>query len=129
MSGRAKFSTLHPKKWGCRLRRAREPSQARHLLADLTHKWDGPKARGFERILGITIADIDYLEGAICTGVLLVPVRSVEENPPHGISCVVSMPVHGRGEKTHRVVDVTTAWLLGDADIPPRLVSSSYIKP
>jgi hypothetical protein len=40
---------------------------------DVNHKKGGPKARGFERILGITLEDIDYLEGAIYTGVQLAP--------------------------------------------------------
>jgi len=31
---------------------------------NVTHKDGGPKARGFEKILGITIEHIDYLEGA-----------------------------------------------------------------
>ncbi len=38
---------------------------------DVSHKKGGPKARGFERILGITIDAIEYLEGAIYTGVTL----------------------------------------------------------
>ena len=62
-------------------------------------------------ILGITLADIDYLEGAIQTGVLVVPVASVRDNPPYGISCVVEVPVRGLSEKNDRVVDVRTAWL------------------
>ena len=37
---------------------------------DVNHKKGGPKARGFERILGITIEDIDYLEAEILAGVL-----------------------------------------------------------
>jgi hypothetical protein len=56
---------------------------------DVTHKHGGPKARGFELILGITIDAIDYLEGAIQTGVLLSPVTEVRENPPWGIKCAV----------------------------------------
>jgi hypothetical protein len=34
---------------------------------DIAHKDGGPKAKGFKRILGITIEDIGYLEGAIHT--------------------------------------------------------------
>lgn len=38
---------------------------------DRAHGDGGPKAKGFKRILGIAIADIDYLEGAIQTGILV----------------------------------------------------------
>lgn len=38
---------------------------------DVNHKKGGPKARGFERILGITLEHVDYLEGAIYTGIQL----------------------------------------------------------
>jgi hypothetical protein len=91
---------------------------------DVNHKKGGPKARGFERILGITIEDIDYLEGAIYTGVLLVPVSEVRDNEPWGIKCVVEIPVRGRGEKAGRLVDVTTSWEVRTSDAAPRLVTA-----
>jgi hypothetical protein len=91
---------------------------------DVNHKKGGPKARGFEKILGITIEDIDYLEGAIYTGVLLVPVSEVRDNEPWGIKCVVEIPVRGRGEKAGRLVDVTTSWELRTSDAAPRLVTA-----
>ncbi len=95
---------------------------------DPTNEVGGPKARGFERILGITIEDIDYLEGAIQTGILVVPVRTVRDNPPHGINCVILAPVRGRGEQSGRVVNIRTVWLIPDAGAPPRLVSA-YLQP
>ncbi len=95
---------------------------------DVAHKDGGPKARGFERILGITIEDIDYLEGAIYTGVVLAPVSEVRDNPPWGIKCTVIIPVRGRAEKTGRIVNVTTVWEIAADGQPPRLVNA-YCKP
>jgi len=95
---------------------------------DLTHADGGPKAHGFKRILGITLEDIDYLEGAIYTGVQLAPVIEVRENPPWGIKCTVIIAVRGRGEKTGRIVNVTTVWEIAADGQPPRLVNA-YCKP
>jgi hypothetical protein len=91
---------------------------------DVNHKDGGPKARGFERILGITIEDIDYLEGAIYTGVVLVPVSEVRDNTPWGIKCTVIVPVRGLGAKSGRIVDVRTVWQFYEPGGPPRLVSA-----
>ena len=95
---------------------------------DVTHEEGGPKARGFELILGITIERIEYLEGAILTGTLLVPVSSVRDKSPWGTNCVVMVPVRGFGEKNDRVVNVRTAWRLAGPGAPPQLVSA-YCKP
>jgi hypothetical protein len=84
----------------------------------------GPKARGFEKILGITLEDIDYLEGAIYTGITLVPVSEVRDNEPWGIKCVVLIPVRGRNEKSGRLVDVITSWEIRDTGALPRLVTA-----
>jgi hypothetical protein len=95
---------------------------------DVTHEEGGPKARGFELILGITLERIDYLEGAILTGILLVPVGSVRDKSPWGTNCVVMIPVRGFGEKNDRVVNVRTAWRLAGPGAPPQL-ASAYCKP
>jgi hypothetical protein len=94
---------------------------------DPTNDAGAPKARGFERILGVTIKEIGYLEGAIYTGVLVVPVSSLRDNPPWGINCEVIVPVRGIDQKSERVVNMRTAWLLAGA-APPRLVNA-YLKP
>ncbi len=95
---------------------------------DLTHKDGGPKAHGFKRILGITIEDVDYIEGAIHTGILLVPVSEVRENPPWGLKCVVDLSMRGRREKRGRVANVRTVWEIAGWGVPPRLVNA-YCKP
>jgi filamentous hemagglutinin len=95
---------------------------------NLAHRDGGPKARGFERILGITIDDIDYLEAVILDGARTTPIGSVRDRPPHGIRCVVDIPVRGVRSKSERIANVRTAWLVADAHTPPRLVSV-YIKP
>jgi len=91
---------------------------------DVTHKDGGPKARGFEVILGITIEDIDYLEGAIQTGILLIPVAEVRDNQPWGIKCAVIVPVRGLDKKNGRVVDIVTVWQFDEPHAPPRLVTA-----
>jgi hypothetical protein len=60
---------------------------------DITNKVGGPKARGLERILGITIDAIDYLEAQILARVLDTP-----------ISCCVRTPaqVRAEGRRRHR---------------------------
>lgn len=95
---------------------------------DTAHRVGGPKARGFETILGITIRDIGYLEGAIQTGVLVVAVSGARDGAVGGINCVVDVPVRGRGEKSGRTIEVRTAWELTDAVAAPRLVTA-YVRP
>ncbi|HSZ69966.1 MAG TPA: hypothetical protein VK756_06370 [Solirubrobacteraceae bacterium] len=117
---------------GERLPRGAEAFGVRDKLAgyslDLTHRDGGAKAHGFERILGIEIADIGYLEGAIQTAVLVIPVSSVRENPPWGHICVVMVPVRGLGEKRGRVVAVRTVWEIAGEQHRPRL-ANAYCKP
>lgn len=91
---------------------------------DLAHEKGGPKARGFERILGITLDEIGYLEGAIYTGIVLVPVSEVRDNAPWGIKCAVDVPVRGIGAKADRVITVRTVWQFDEPGAPPRLVTA-----
>jgi hypothetical protein len=67
---------------------------------NMSHEYGGPKARGFELILGITIRDIDYLEAVILDGILVTGVRSVRPNPPFGFNCVVELPCGGGARRT-----------------------------
>lgn len=117
---------------GVPLPRAGECAGVRRKLAgyslDVTHKRGGSKAHGFERILGITIEHIDYLEGAIQTGVMLASVNSIRENPPYGINCLVMVPLRGRGEKSRRVVSMRTVWTFDHSGAAPRL-ASAYLRP
>jgi hypothetical protein len=118
-------------KFGDPLPRAAEAVGVRRKLVDYSldssHKDGGPKARGFERILGITIRDVSYLEGAIQTGAMLVPIGGVRIRAPYGVHCEVRVPVRGLGAKTGRVIEVTTAWELAGPEAEPRLVTA-YIK-
>ncbi len=95
---------------------------------DINHDTGGPKARGFEQILGITIDAIDYLEAQILARLLETPVSTIEENPPYGVNCVVDMPIAGIGAKADRVANVRTVWAIEQPGAPPRLVSA-YPKP
>jgi hypothetical protein len=84
----------------------------------------GPKARGFGLILGITMADVDYLERALRNGILTAPVGEIRDNAPYGINCMVAVPVQGLREKSKRIVDVRTVWEIAFVEAPPRLVSA-----
>ena len=110
------------------LPRSAEATGVRHKLStyslDAAHESGGPKARGFERILGITIRDIGYLEGAIQTGVQLVAVSEVRERLPYGFVCGVRVPVRGLGAMSGRTVMVTTAWMLDEPGAVARLVNA-----
>jgi hypothetical protein len=100
---------------------------ARYSL-DLTNQVGGPKAKGFERILGITIDAIDHLETQILARICDTPVSVARDNLSRGLNCVVDMPIRGIEAKAHRVCNVRTAWTFDHPDSPPRLVSA-YPKP
>ncbi len=124
--------TPWPPRAGEPLPRAAEATGVRYKLKtyslDIAHKYGGPKARGFELILGITIEAIDYLELQILTRVLDTPVREVRDNAPYGIKCTVDMPISGIGAKANRIVNVRTVWAFDRPDAPPRL-ANAYPKP
>jgi Domain of unknown function (DUF6883) len=94
---------------------------------DVTHDDGGPKARGFERILGITIVDLEYLAERIEQGVLDIAISEVRDNTPYGFTCEVLVPIRGLGDRSGRVVAVITAWELTVAGAAPRLVNA-YIR-
>jgi hypothetical protein len=91
---------------------------------DIDHKSGGPKALGFELVLGITIDAIDYLEAQILARTLDTPISEIRDNAPYGVNCVVVMPIRGIGAKADRVADVLTSWEVKDATTPPRLVTA-----
>ena len=91
---------------------------------DVRHKDGGPKALGFELILGITIDAIDYLQAQILARILDTPVSEVRDNPPHGVNCVVDIQVRGIGAKADRVVTVRTVWIISAPGDAPRLVNA-----
>lgn len=95
-----------PPQVGDLLPRAKEATGVRHKLAtyslDTTHESGGPKARGFERILGITQESITYLEREILIGVRTHPIRSTREIWPFGVACVVEWPIRGVGHQRRR---------------------------
>lgn len=114
------------------LPRGAETVGVRHKLVgyslDPANEIGGPKARGFQRILGITIDDVDYLADAIMAGVLRTPISSMREKPPYGVNCVVELDIRGIGAHNRRVANVRTVWQLAEPGGQPRLVSA-YPKP
>ena len=110
------------------LPRAAEAFGVRYKLAtyslDVAHEYGGPKASGFERILGITIEAIDYLEAQILARVLDTPIHEVRDNAPYGVKYTVTMPIGGIGAKAHRIANVRTVWTFEHPGHPPRLVTA-----
>jgi hypothetical protein len=92
------------------------------------HREGGPKARGFEWILGITIENLGYLEAAIEAGILSVPVASVRHNPPYGFNCVIEFPLSGNAAKSGRAATLRTVWRIGSPGAPPHL-NTAFLKP
>jgi hypothetical protein len=88
------------------------------------HEIGGPKADGFRRILGIELANLDYLAHALSTGILEAPITSIRDNAPFGVLCEVRIAVAGVGERRDRVAGVTTSWELRHAGDAPRLVTA-----
>jgi filamentous hemagglutinin len=95
---------------------------------NLTHERGGPKARGFQQILGITFEDADYLEAGIRAGILIKPVTGIRPAIPTGFNCLVEVPIRGMGPKSNRLATVRTAWLLSDPESSPRM-TTAFIKP
>ncbi|HEY4098630.1 MAG TPA: hypothetical protein VGM33_24110 [Baekduia sp.] len=91
---------------------------------NVDHAVGGPKARGFERILGVGIADVGYLTDTLRAGVREAAITNVRDNSPFGILCEVRMPVVGLGDRRDRVAAVITSWELRHAEDRPRLVTA-----
>lgn len=121
-----------PPKLGEPLPRAAEAVGVRDKLVgyslDVTHKRGGTKARGFERILGITIRDIDYLESVIRRGILVAPISAVRVRAQYGIHCEVRIEIHGLGDKRTRTIRAITGWEFAYAGAAPRM-TTAYLRP
>jgi hypothetical protein len=91
---------------------------------NLDHSSGGPKAKGFQQVLGITLADVDHLAHALTTGVLIATITEVRVSPSATFTCGVLVPVVGLHERSTRVISVKTGWHLRHADDRPRLVTA-----
>jgi hypothetical protein len=92
------------------------------------HPDGGPKARGFERILGITVDAIDHLEREIEEAILVVPIGSIRVNRTGALNCVIEFPLRGVDQYRTRKVSLRTAWELVGPTSRPRLVSA-FLRP
>jgi len=89
-----------------------------------SHKRGGTKALGFSSMLGITIAEVDYLETVIRRGIRAAPIIAVRPNPPYGVKCLVEFPLRGLGARSHRTVNLRTVWQFASPASPPRLLTA-----
>lgn len=92
----------------------------------MAHRDGGPKAVLFERLLGITLADIDHLEAEIRRELRRQPITRMWDTP-HGRRCQVLIPVRSVHLHQTHVIPVTTGWMLRYVGDRPRLVTA-YIK-
>lgn len=99
--------------------------EAGWLSLDKSHTDGGPKAKGFETILGIAIEDIDYLDRA---AILLTPVSASYMRPPYGVHCEVRVPIGGLGDNGDRTVEAITGWEYAEPGDPLRM-TTAYLKP
>jgi hypothetical protein len=113
---------------GDRLPRAAEAFGITEKLVTYSLNFDhpvgGPKAKGFQQILVIVVADVDYLAHTLRTGVLTAVITEVRDKASLGVSCGLHVPVRGLRDRSHRVVSVKTGWHLGHAEDRPRLVTA-----
>jgi len=117
-----------PPQIGEPLPRAEDAYNVHEKLADysldLEHSRGGPKAKGFAAILGITVADLNYLADVLLSGARSGRITEVRDRGEHGMHCEVIVPVRGLGGRADRVANVRTAWEVrwdGDA---PRLITA-----
>lgn len=77
-----------PPRPGELLPRAEEAFGVRHKLMTYSlvknHHSGGAKAKGFERILGITSETVEHLESEILRGILVRPIALVRSSSPFG---------------------------------------------
>src|ERR1700709_2930935 len=88
-----------------------------------SHVRGGPKALGFSAMLGLTIAEVDYLETVIRRGIRAAPIIAVRPNPPYGVKCLFEFPLRGLGARSHTTVNLRTVWQFGSPASPPRLLT------
>lgn len=88
------------------------------------HDRGGPKARGIELILGITVEWIGHLEAESRSGIRHHRISSVRKNSAHGWNCVVEFHIRRVGSYSERTVNLRTVWELTRPGLPPRLISA-----
>jgi hypothetical protein len=108
-----------PPEVGEPLPRAAEAWSQAHEWSDwiLSERGHGPE---FERVLHVTLEQVDVLWEAIAAAVLLESVSKVIDRGEHGITCRVDVGLTIAG----RSAPIRTAWHFADADSAPRLVSA-----
>jgi hemerythrin-like domain-containing protein len=80
------------------------------------------KAFVFEKVLGLTLADAQWLKAKILDNLAFYGAKEMEENE-FGRKYMVEMAIEKEGNKAN----VRTVWIIEKSDLAPRLVSC-YIK-
>lgn len=85
------------------------------------------KAEAFERVLRITVDDLQYLADALLSGIRSTPVSGVRPAGAYGFHCEVIVPVRGLRDRADKVADVLTAWEIVSIGAPPRLITAYIV--
>ena len=98
-------------------------------LVDYSLKAGHPrgKAEGFARVLAVTADDLDYLAGALLSGLCTTPASGVRPAGVHGFHCEVIVQVRGLRDRADRVANVLTAWQIRWDRDPPRLITAYIV--
>ena len=84
------------------------------------------KAEGFQRVLAIELADLDYLS-SILDGIRGRPMSGVRPAGAFGFHCEVIVPVAGLRGRADRTANVLTAWEVRWDGDDPRLITAYIV--
>jgi hypothetical protein len=87
----------------------------------------GPKANGFQKMLGIDLGSIDHLERQIRVGIATTPISSVRRKASGAIHCAVQFQIAGPDRYSHRTASLRTTWELIGPLAPPRM-TNAYLR-
>lgn len=88
------------------------------------HGTGGRKAHDFQRLLAITLADLEYLADSVLAGLVEHPVVEVRDRGEFGMHCRVIVPIRGLRDCADRVANVRTVWEIREVDAAPRLINA-----
>jgi hypothetical protein len=91
------------------------------------HEVGGPKANGFQRMLGIDLESIHYLIAEIEVGITHTPISKVEAKKAGAMGCTVKFRIAGVGRYSHRWAWLRTGWRLDGPGAQPHL-STAYLR-
>jgi hypothetical protein len=90
----------------------------------IDHESGGPKANGFQVILGMDLSAVDHLAEEIRTGIAITPIRAVHLKEPAIARCTVQFQIAGIGRYSRRRAWLRTGWRLDGPGARPLLATA-----